>query len=202
MVKKVVFVLTLTLTAIWSARCDRQGPLAAKLQSPNGNYTVNVIGVLTRPTNMFIQHPVKFEVRSENTGLTARGDLYMGDSYDEGFEEKYPQHNWRAENILRFFAQPIRQSNGQVTATITNDSSRQIAYLKIIFVDLFLIFDLKPQQTVSLDARPYPSDRVFLSVAGEFRDGAMLRIHQLDSTLSTEKPTFSIAVSENDVTIR
>lgn len=125
---------------------------------------------------MFSEPMVWLSVLRDKTPLAERIPFYHADAPRPRFLEGHPVHSWLSDSILRFGNEnPLPQSRCD-TIVVRNSSSRVIKHLEVEGVtdEIFLVLDLKPNESVKLYSQPendlgirYSS----LGASGEFDGG-------------------------------
>ena len=131
--------------------CDRRGALAYETNSPNGTYSVEVRGDLSKPKAL-LNNRVEFAA-SRGGGGPVVGDLYLAESFTEGFSTLFPKPDWPSENVLRFRRQSESAPVIVSQIYVINRGSRNVSAAVIRSEDLVLLFDLQPGSETQLAAR-------------------------------------------------
>src|SRR5258705_8545984 len=94
-----VMLLPLGVVAL---RIFRQPKVWLSVSSPNKTYTVQLTGSKSRPITPVGENETGLNLfkRGELVVKNANVDSY--DWFDPSFAEKYPEHRWDTESILRF----------------------------------------------------------------------------------------------------
>ena len=174
---KAILVLVLLLGAISLSIVGylhfAQEPLISTIESPDKTYVLHLTGKKTRPSLPLIVHSVYFDLFRGNEAVVLKRKLHSGYWLDAAFEDSYPRHNWVARSVIMFHRENIHEVSRD-TLTLTNNSNKPISYLRVQSVDLFLLFDLKPQSKITLSA--YPQTWLsWITVEGEFEDGQIIK---------------------------
>ena len=119
------------------------------ISSPNGVYTVVLSGRKDRPTLPILDHSVRMDVVKSGKPFLSNKELYSGDWLDASFDGWFPQHQWVTEQALQFYKDQFRRDLPNDTITLENNSSRRISFLKVMSVDMLIIFDLEPRSTAT-----------------------------------------------------
>lgn len=159
----VIVVLASTLGA-----CSSQAPDVYDVApSPAGEFQVRLLGDLQgRPRLPFKESAVALELSGKVQTVTAT--LYRSDWLDDAFRTEFPREEWQQRNVLRFV--PATGGGRRGRLLVVNDSRKPITYLLVSAGDLFLIADVAPHQTVSLDT---PVD-IWPSIEGRFLDKSLI----------------------------
>lgn len=84
----------------------------------------------------------------------------------------FPQHTWVSDSVLHFYRQEYFEAGPPDRLEVVNRTSKEVKYLRINSVDLFILFSMQPS---SLNASPPRGDSRWLSVTGEFADGRPIK---------------------------
>ena len=95
---------------------------------------------------------------------------------DSGFDATFDNIEWSADNVLRFVAVPQDGPAPSSRLDIQNLSSRRIGCLRIGVSDLFLVFDLEPGGSVSLDTTTGPGNATVNVDAAELSSSGSVTI--------------------------
>lgn len=171
--------------------------------SPRGVYTVILSGRKDRPTLPIVDHSVKLDVLKSGKPFLSRRELYSGDSLDASFDEWYPQHQWVTEQSLQFYKDQFRRDLPNDTVTVENNSRSRISFLKIMSVDMLIVFDLDPHSTVTFSVSRARSDLKWTSVEGEFEGGQAIvgSSQNLDVSKRKRPVVFRINIADTGTTI-
>lgn len=157
----IAIALTLGVTAFClSGRRQRPHSSTWSTQSPKQTYFVEFSGKaaaaswpFSEPSDL-LNHKVTIDVSKEGKSLIKGADIYNADAYDSNFKELYPSTDWFSENGLHLWN---KQLSSLVLSrlnqiSIKNESGRSLKYLYVRagISDIFLLFDLPPNDNISL----------------------------------------------------
>lgn len=137
--------------------------------SPNETYSVNLKGNPGRALVM------RTEVRADvyKAGNPFLRDVWLHttrDSFALSFEAGFPNHRWLSENVVEFY-RPGYFESGADHLEVKNQTDNPIKHLRVESFNKFLILDLQPKSSVSLEV-PFPrGDWQWFFVEGSFGDG-------------------------------
>jgi hypothetical protein len=177
-------------------------PVISTIESPDKTYVVLLRGKDSGPRLPIIEHAVYSDVY-RNGELIARGQkLHLGDWFDPAFKHLYTAHAWVNKSTLMFHRRKTDEGPFD-TLNITNNSSKSIRFLRLQAIDMFLLFDLKPQARVSLSASPQ-TWLSWVTATGEFEDGTNIRYNAENFQIDTRQRgpfTYDIKINEDGPTI-
>jgi hypothetical protein len=170
--------------------------------SPADTYTVNLSGRKERPF-IFGTHEVRFDVLKNKKSFVYDQYLHSGDFMDTSFEEKYNQHKWIDENILRFYNENYSNKINPDAIIVINQTKEVIKYLKIFSGDKFLLFDLPPISKTKLLVPLPGGDFREIYVQGEYSKGLIFEKGESISLVKGENlpQTYIIYINGADLTI-
>jgi hypothetical protein len=175
--------------------------VAFTTESLKRTYVVQVSGILSRPS-VFVTHVVTFVARRGDLPV-ASGILFEGDSMDGGFRDSYQQHDWPAENVLRFVATgPDRTSIVDRISITSKNTSRRIPFIRIRSRDLFVVLDVPPGASVAFAARREETSFIWAEAHLEGVTGSLYAKDYLSSDQRPDQLTpmeIDIEVTENDI---
>ena len=171
--------------------------------SPGGVYTVVLSGRSDRPKVPIVDHKVLMDVVKSGKPFLSGKELYSGDSLDASFDEWFPEYQWVTEKSLQFYKDQFRRDLPNDTITLENNSSRRISFLKIMSVDMLIIFDLEPRSTATFVVSRARSDLKWTSVEGEFDGGQAIvgSSRDLDVSKRMRPVFFRITIGDTRTTI-
>lgn len=143
--------------------------------SPNGTYVVQLSGRKDRTTLPVIYHRVRFSVSKNGRSFLTNRYLYSGDWLDPTFGILYPRQIWASDSALHFQRPGGSGASAPGRLVVVNRASKEIKYLRVESIDLFLLFSMQPGSTIYLNAAPPRGDFIWVSVAGEFSDGRAVK---------------------------
>jgi hypothetical protein len=169
--------LIVMLCAALVSACEPRGnPHLADLRSPNGAYTVRLWGRVTRPTEVldFEEHRLRAEVYKAGELYVPARVIYIADSMDTAFNDRYSRPVWNRADVLQFPGAWGRHEEPPDVLKIRNHSAGLIRTLRIATAqDLFFIFDMNPGAELALPMSAIgPSgDLAWLGVDAEWGGG-------------------------------
>ena len=191
--------------AIWVVGCERRGGLSLTLESPRKTYVVNLSGRLSAPTVPLIEHYVRVSAHRGLVQVVEEHEVDFADWFDDGFRGKYGPVEWPKENVLRFVS--TWPSKGQLDAVrVENQSGRTISFLKVICLDVFLLFEIPAGSVSSFETtaqRAERSDLSWVGVDGEWSSGVRIRGEGRNFDVARGGPAYQyvVSISEKGVTL-
>jgi len=140
--------------------------------SPNQKYTVELTGDKGRG-ELLIYSVVKYNVLVDGKVITKDRLAHYGDAMDISFELAYPEHAWVDQNTLRFWSNLHRREDKLDTLLISNNTDKDIRFLRITAWDMFFVLDVPPLSHLKL-AFTHRTEGKGISVEGEFEDGSLI----------------------------
>lgn len=198
----VVFVGSLLISMVLYETVIKLSPFFTT-SSPADTYTVNLSGRKERPF-IFGTHEVRFDVLKNKKNFVYDQYLHSGDFMDTSFEEKFNQHKWVDENILRFYSNDYPNKNDFDTIIIINKANEVIKYLKIFSDDKFLLFDLHPISKTKLLVSKPGGDFKEIYIKGEYSNGLNFEKGVSISLVKDERlppQTYEVNINSNNLTI-
>ena len=191
--------------ALWIGGCERRGGLALTLESPRKTYLVSISGRLAAPTVPLIEHYVRVSAYRGSVQVVQRHEVDIADWFDDGFRGKYGPVEWPKENVLRFVSRIPSKARHDVIR-IENRSGRAISFLKVMCLDLFLLFEVPAGSVTSFETtaqRAERSDLSWIEVDGEWSSGASLRREGRNFDVARGWPGYQyvVSISEKGVTL-
>lgn len=191
--------------AIWIGGCERRGGLALTLESPRKTYAVSLSGRLSAPTVPLIEHYVRVSTHRGLVQVVHGHEVDFADWFDDGFRGKYGPVEWPKENVLRFIS--TWPSKGRLDVVrVENQSGRTISFLKVICLDMFLLFEVPAGSVTSFETtaqRAERSDLSWVGVDGEWSSGASIRGEGRNFDVARRWPAYQyvVSISEKGVTL-
>jgi hypothetical protein len=136
--------------------------------SPSGTYSVSLKG--DRRRTFLLSHEVRADV--VKSGRPFVSDIYMHsshDAFDLSFEAGFPEARWLSNNVLEFSRQEYFE-RGSDSLIIQNSSDKAVKYLRAQGVSIFLIFDIEPGSSFSVQIPAPRGDTQSIAVWGAFND--------------------------------
>src|SRR5688500_8159897 len=165
------------LCAALCSACEPPGnPHVADLQSPDGTYTVRLRGRATAPMGLISvsEHRLRVEVNSRSQLYVPARIVYIADSMDTAFNDRYGRPAWERLDVLRFPGAWERREEPPDVLTVRNRCDGVIRTLRVETAqDLFMMFDIAAGVELSLPTTavaPF-ADLNWLSVHAEWGDG-------------------------------
>jgi hypothetical protein len=143
------------------------------------------------------------EIRLDRPYVTAtvyRGDQLFAEgivlssegAFDTPFEGMYPNHIWLSDKTIRFGPKSYFNQPSDILF-ITNDSAKVIKYLRIDSTEIYLLFDVQPNESISFPVY-WPEVKGInfknILVRGMFNDGTLI------SPVSTNFPYTSSSLNQ------
>ena len=177
-------------------------PVIYTTESPDKTYAVLLRGKDFRPRLPIIEHSVYFDLYRNGEQVARGREIHSGDWFDPAFENYYPGYVWVNSSTLMFHR---RKGDEEAfdTLNITNNTSKSIKFLRVQAIDMFLLFDLKPQARVSLSASPQTWFS-WVTAKGEFEDGTRIRYNAENFEIDNRQRgpfTYEITINEDGPTI-
>lgn len=177
-------------------------PVISTIESPDETYVVLLRGKESGPRLPMIQHSVYSDVYRHGELVVRGRKLHSGTWFDPAFKHLYPGYTWINSSTLMFHRRKGHEG-ALDTLNVTNNTLKSIKFLRVQAVDMFLLFDLKPQARVNLSASP----QSWLSgviAEGEFEDGTSIPFklvsYQIDTWMKGPF-TYEITINEAGATI-
>ncbi|MBI1760228.1 MAG: hypothetical protein HYR56_02220 [Acidobacteria bacterium] len=135
--------------------------------------------------------------------------LLSGYEAQPRFFERFTQHIWVANNIVRFSSQPINSGREADLIYVHNDTDTAINYLRVdcsLFRpdEMFLAFDLPPHATITIHSLPQTSNVSHLYSQGAFVNGKEISETYLsfDAIKPQQSPShYCLTINERKVVI-
>ena len=173
-------------------------PVIYTTVSPDKTYAVLLRGKEFRPRLPIIEHSVYFDLYRNGEQVARGQELHSGDWFDAAFRDFYPGYVWVNSSTLMFHRRKVHDDAFD-TLNITNNTSKSIKFLQVQAIDMFLLFDLKPQARVSLSASPQTWFS-WVTAKGEFEDGTTIRYNAKNFEIDTRQRgpfTYEITINED-----
>jgi len=145
-------------------------------RSPSGTYSVNLEGDGRRSFLLF--HEVRADVSKSGTPFVS--DIFMHSShnaFDLSFEAGFPDARWVSDNTLELYRSEYFE-RGSDSLIIQNSSNKPVKYLRAQAVNKFLIFDIEPQSSISVQIPASRGDTQSIAVWGTFNDNQEIVFYQ------------------------
>lgn len=175
--------LWLLLSTLVFSGCEPPGtPHIIDLIDPTATYLVRLSGRDTAPTGAFTfsisnisEHRLRAEIFKQKSPYVPARIIYIADSMDTAFKERYGAPEWVTANVLRFPSNWGRHEGKSDLLRVENHSEGLIRALRINTAqDMFMIFDLRPaSETILRMGGTIPSaDLNWFHVVAEWGDTA------------------------------
>jgi hypothetical protein len=173
MVRRCVLSLWWVLAVLLVA-CRPAGGTVATHNSPDGRYTVELVGRSTRPETPFTEHVLYANARREGAEVVRDWPIHFAHHLDTAFDEEYAETRWEQGRVLRFVAAAGSSPHGRDVVVVRNASSRSIAFLELKAGDLLIAFDIAQGAALTVDAPPLSRSAGWLSIEGQWTNGRRL----------------------------
>ena len=161
--------------------------------SPRGTYSVSLKGDERR--TLLFPHEVKADVLK--TGRPFVSDIFMHSShnaFDLSFEAGFPDARWIKDNALEFYRREYYE-NGSDSLLIRNGSDRAVKFMRVQALNKFLVFDLEPGSSISLQIPAARGDSQWIAVEGAFNDNEKIGFYQRSfDRRSTQRVRFNYKI--------
>lgn len=170
--------------------------------SPSGTYSVSLKGDGRR--TLLLSHEVRADV--VKSGRPFVSDIYMHSShnaFDLSFEAGFPEARWLSNNTLEFY-RPEYFERGSDSLIIHNSSDKAVKYLRAQGVNKFLIFDIEPGSSISVQIPAARGDSQSISAEGAFNDNQKIGFYQRSfDRHSTQRvhTNYKIRITPSDILI-
>lgn len=165
--------------------CAASNDVIREIKSPSGTYTALVFGDPSTPTRPFPSHHV-WATLTSSTRVWKDVPVHTSGWMDSGFDARFQNVEWPAENVLRFVGLPESRSESS-SIVVQNLSSRRVDCLRVHVSDLFLVLGLEPASKVAMSATtPLGNATAYMEVAEVSANGLLMR--QTDKDFSRSKP--------------
>jgi hypothetical protein len=144
--------------------------------SPSGTYSVSLKGDGRR--TLILSHEVRADVLK--SGRPYISDIYLHSShnaFDLSFEAGFPNARWLSDNTLEFYLGEYFE-RGSDSLIIKNSGDKAVKYLRVQGLNNFLIFDIEPGSSISVQIPAARGDSQSIAVWGVFSDGQGIDFYQ------------------------
>jgi len=140
-----------------ACQASEQGRFELSTSSPTGTYQVHCKEVDIQDAE---HHEVRFDVFKGRSPLIQKEVLYEGGRYDDKFSKLFPEHSWPSASVLRFGRKDRLPEYQHDEVTVANETDRTVAYLRLNAgkYEAFLVFELLPKSSVTLNVQPQTDD--------------------------------------------
>lgn len=136
--------------------------------SPDHTYAISLKGNKGRP--LLIPNQVSADV--SKSGQPFLSDIRVHeawDSFDLPFEAGFPDVRWLTDNVVEFY-RPEYFESGADSLQVQNEAAKPIKYMFVQAHNKFLVFDLQPGASVSLEISAPRGDSRSIALWGAFAD--------------------------------
>lgn len=179
-----------------SAGCSSVKAFQTNTSSPSGTYTVKFFEHTESQRGLMFDNRVVTFSLLKYSNVVFDQELFSREKADKpSFAQKYPRQDWKSENILRLGGDSLPDSNCD-EITVSNLTAKEITYFDVItfLPERFIIFDLYPNSTVKLYAKPENdvaiSSEAFI-LSGKFSNG--YEIKRKEVTFKLRRDTVATA---------
>jgi hypothetical protein len=168
--------------------------------SPNKTYSVQ----LKREKGMPLPNHVRADVLKSDRLF--QSDIWLhttGDSSDMTFEAGYPDFRWLHDNIVEFYRKQYFDM-GTDSVEVQNKTSRSIRYLHLESLNKFLVFDVQPGSSTSLEVPAPHSDSQWIAVEGTFSDSDTIKFSSRSFDRRSSQPVrsfYEVLITESGAII-
>jgi hypothetical protein len=142
--------------AVVAAGCEPPGnPHVADIVSPTGAYTLRLTGRVTKPYGFFSfeEHRLRAAVYKGSVSYVPARQIYLADTMDTAFEDRYGSPDWLAPTILRFPAAWAEATGVRDRITVQNRTDQRLPSVRIDTArDLFVLFDVAAGDELELQS--------------------------------------------------
>lgn len=165
--------------------------------SPNNTYSVVLKGDKGRP--WIIASTVRADVFKH--GQPSISDIWLHsteDTFDLSFEAGFPNVRWLDDSTVEFYrAQSF--ADGADSLVVLNRAAKSIEYLRIQAVNKFLLLDMQPGASVSLEVPAPRSDWQDIALQGAFTGGKQITFNsKAFDRHSTQRKRFAYQILIDD----
>lgn len=173
----VVCVCTIAFVISLALRVSGQRRFELLTISPDTTYQVDCKeGADTQVSG---HHEVRFAVLKEKRPIIENKLLYEGGFYDNRFSELFPEHTWVSSSVLRFGRKDSVLLSQHDQVIIANETDQTLTYLRLNVgkYEAFLLFEVKPKSSLTLNVQPQSDeghDSSYIGCKGRFDDGNII----------------------------
>jgi hypothetical protein len=190
------------LAGVFAWFITAQPDVFLKTVSPNGIYTVELIGDPSRPSFPLIDHKTNFNLFKHGQPLVQDAHVMRYDILDKSFGFLYPEHQWIYDGTLRFSSDISKSEKSSDMLFVYNKTDKRIKFLRIVAGDMLLIFEMWPGN-LRLSV-PHLGDLPWVMAEGEFDDGQQIKrngVNFLNIGKSEDSLCYCVSVTENGLKI-
>jgi hypothetical protein len=156
MLKVSVLILSLIAVILYADGCSRR-LLNIDTTSPAKRYRIQLTETYTKAISEKDPWPYKVFMTAERNGQLFLSNEILDhyDSGDVGLGQVATDSEWLSENILRLGSRTIKKDQQYDWIEVLNNSDKTLSYVLISGIgtipgEKFLLFDLKPSETIQL----------------------------------------------------
>ncbi len=167
--------------------------------SPERTYKVELSGNESRPLLPLLGQTVRFELYQNEQKTISKEYLISFNWEDLGYGQSFRNHFWPNESVIRFIRGVPDRDNEPDILVVSNKTDRQVKYINIAAWDVFLIFDLMPNETIELQI-PYSKWHAWISASGGFIDGSEIKSRGVNFNHKgalNAPPQYCVSITEN-----
>ena len=161
--------------------------------SPNGTYSVSLKGDERR--TLLLPHEVRADVLK--SGRPFVSNIFMHSShnaFDLSFEAGFPDARWLSDNALEFYRREYFEK-GSDSLIIENSSNRAVQFMRVQALNKFLVFDIQPGSSISLQIPAARGDSQWIALEGAFNDNQKIGFYQRSfDRRSTQRVRFNYQI--------
>jgi hypothetical protein len=156
-----------------SAWVNKRTAVFTTTTSPQNTYSVNLKGAKGRP--LLIPYWVSADVYKMGEPYVADVLLHEAwDAFDLSFELGFPETRWPANNIVEFY-RPQYFEKGNDILIVQNRSAKRLNCLFIDAVSKYLIIDMRPGASLSLNIPKSRATWHWIGFEGVLEDGTKIQ---------------------------
>lgn len=170
--------------------------------SPDGSYEVRLKGDTSR--TLIIPHEVRADVVKSGKPLVS--DVFIHSThnpFDLSFEAGFPDARWLGRNTLEFYRQEYF-GRGSDSLVIKHNGKEALKCLRIHAVNKFLVFDLEPGSSISVQIPAARGNSQSIAVEGAFRNDQKIGFQQRSFDRRSDQQTrsnYQIQITDSDIKI-
>ena len=166
-------VILLSVVLIARSWMNKNTAIFTTTTSPQNTYSVNLKGAKGRP--FLLPYAVSADVYKLGEPYVTTVLLHEAwDFMDESFELAYPEMRWVGNNVVEFYGP---HDLGNDVLIVQNRSSKPVKCLSVYRGNKFLVMDLRPGASLSLQVPKTNSDSQWMTLDGVLEDGTRIRRH-------------------------
>lgn len=148
-------------------------PVFLATSSPNKTYLIKLKGDKGRAFVL----PNEVRVDVFKAGSPFISDVYLHsarDAFDLSFEAGFPDVRWSVDNIVEFYRSQYFEK-GADSLLVANKTAKPIKWLRIQSENKFLLFDIQPGTSSTLEIPATRTDSQWIALEGAFYDGKEIK---------------------------